>query len=102
MTNNVINLADHCKKRAEQLERERKALRDAAIAFAMRGDTETAEEVNKDMKAVQAWEAHFKRKHREFTRGDYVDAKRKVEYSLGPPPLEYPPEATITLTEPKE
>ena len=40
MTNNVINLADHCKKRAEQLERERKALRDAAIAFAMRGDQE--------------------------------------------------------------
>lgn len=102
MNDNVINLADHCKKRAEELERQRKALRDTAVAFAMRGDKETADEVTKDMRAVQAWEAHFKRKHREYTRGEYVDAKRKVEYSLGPPSLEYPPNATVSFTESTE
>lgn len=99
---NVLNLAEHCKKKAAELERQRKALRDTALALAMRGDTETSEEVTRDMRAIQAWEAHFKRKHREYTRGDYVDARGKVNYSLGPPPLEYPPNATVSFTESTE
>lgn len=101
---NVIKLSDYCKAKAEELHSLRMAARDAVIACTNAGDEDGVVDAMLDYNTLSAVEHDLRRRRRQYERGSLhaVDQKGSVSYSLGPPNLEYPPNATVNFTESTE